>query len=318
MNSLISLSPSPLLETIREAIENDPRLPSSHSRRQYRSDLERFEAWRDGRPMTKSLVDEYTASLQKAGYSPRTIRQHQAAIRWWARKIIDLAEERADDETAARIAKQAARITTIRDVKGTRPPRGRYLSPDEVTALIAVCSTDTSGPDGTRDAAMIAVAVSVGLRRDDLTTLKVENIRNVTEDSCDLAVHGKGDRVDILYLYNGGFRRLMDWLGLRGSDPGRVFCQVRKNGRINTRGSLSGEALRKILDARQMGLGLPEHITWHDFRKTFICRQLDEGNDLSTTQKNARHASPATTANIYDIRGENVRRESMKATRIGE
>lgn len=314
MNELTPLSP--LQQTIIRAIEADPRLKSPHSIRQYRSDLLSFESWRAGRGLTKTLVEEYASHLQKQDYAPATINQHLTAIRWWASKVLDVAEDRLPDTPEARqTIKRAARVLTVENVKGQRPPRGRYLTKEEQNTLLAACTSDPS-PSGVRDAAMIAVALSVGLRRDDLTTLEMSAIKNITEDSCDLVIHGKGDRVDTLYLYNGGFRRLMAWLSVRGNAPGRVFCQVRKNDKVNTRGRLSGEALRKILDSRQVGLGLPEHITWHDLRKTFICTLLDKDHDLSTVQKLARHMSPNTTANIYDIRGENVKRAAVRTIEI--
>lgn len=318
MNSITPYTPSPILEAIERAVTTDPRLKSPHSIRQYKSDLASFEAWRAGRSLTKSLVEEYASHLQKLGYSPATINQHLTAIRWWASKVLDAAEDHMPDNPATqKTVKRAARVLAVENVKGSRPPRGRYLSKEEQSALLGACTADPT-PAGIRDAAMIAAALSCGLRRDDLTTLTMDNIKNVQEDSCDLVVHGKGDRVDTLYLYNGGFKRLMTWLAVRGQDPGRVFCQVRKNDKVNTEGSLSGEALRRILDLRQVGLGLPEHIAWHDFRRTFICTLLDKGHDLSTVQKLARHRSPDTTANIYDIRGEKVKRAAVQTLEIGE
>ena len=312
--SIISLSAS-VREAIDYALTHDPWLKSPRTVTQYRSHLHGFEAYRAGRTLTKSLVMDYAASLQKAGYAPRTVNQRLAAVRWWVRKLID----RADDhgELSEEDSRLASKVLTIRDVKGSRLPRGRYLSREEQSALLNACASDPS-PAGARDSAMIAVALSVGLRRDDLTTLTLENIRNNTGESCDLVVHGKGDRVDTLYLYNGGYKRLMTWLTVRGQDSGRIFTPVLKNDKINTGGKLSGESLRKILDSRQIGLGLPEHITWHDLRKTFVCTLLDKGQDLATVQKVARHASPSTTSNIYDIRGEKVQRAAVQTLEIGE
>lgn len=308
---------SPILAAIERAVTNDPALKSRHTIRQYRSDLFQFESWRNGRELTKSLVEAYAAHLQRAGYAPSSINQRLTAIRWWASKVLNAAEDHLpDSEATRRTIKRAARVLSVEGVKGQRPPRGRYLSNLEQEGILQACYADPS-PAGTRDAAMIAVSLSVGLRRDDLTTLTMDDIKNATDESCDLVVHGKGDRVDILYLYNGGFKLLTAWLQVRGQDPGRIFCQVRKNDKINTRGHLSGEALRKILDYRQIGLGLPEHITWHDMRKTFICTLLDADQDLSTVQKLARHRSPDTTANIYDIRDEKTRRAAVQIIKIG-
>lgn len=313
MNAPLTLS-SPLLTAIVNAIENDPRLKSRHSTRQYRSDLIQFEEWRGGRTLTKSLVEEYASALQKQEYAPATINQRLSAIRWWVRRVIDQAEE-YDDEHTARIARSASRVLSVEGVRGKRLPRGRYLSRAEQEEILNACRTDPS-PAGARDAAMIAVALSVGFRRDDITTLDLDAIQNETEEGCDLIIHGKGDRVDTLFLYDGGYRLLRAWLEVRGMDPGPVFCQVRKNDKVNTTEDLSGEALRKILDERQVGLSF-EHITWHDLRKTFACTLLDAGVDLATVQKLMRHADPSTTSNIYDIRRERAQREAVRVIQIG-
>ncbi|RPJ29182.1 MAG: hypothetical protein EHM33_02070 [Chloroflexi bacterium] len=109
----------------------------------------------------------------------------------------------------------------------------------------------------------------------------------------------------------------MAWLALRGQDPGHVFCPIRKNDKINTRGRLSQPSLKKILDFRQIALSIPEHLTFHDFRKTFACTMLED-HDLATVQKLMRHKSPATTSNIYDIRDEKTKRAAVQTLEIGE
>jgi site-specific recombinase XerD len=313
MNSLTPLSP--ILATIVQAIKDDPRLKSPLTITQYRSHLVRFEEWRDGRPLSKSLVEAYAAELQRAGYKPATINQRLTVVRWWARKVIDQAEDHLEDTPQARRElKRAARVLTVGNVRGERPPRGRYLTQEEQRELLSACQSDPT-PAGVRDTAMIAAALSVGLRRDDLTTLTMDAIKNMAEDGCDLVIHGKGDRVDTLYLYNGGYKALRAWLYVRGQAPGQVFTPVLKNDKVDTDGKLSGEALRLILDTRQVGLSF-EHITWHDMRKSFICGLLDKGVDLSTVQKLGRHRSPNTTANIYDIRGEKVKRAAVQTIEI--
>src|SRR5690242_8767427 len=75
---------------IMTLLENDPRLVSKHTTRQYKSDLLVFEAWRGDRPLTKTLVEAYAAQLRAEGKAPSTINQRLAAIRWLARKTSDI------------------------------------------------------------------------------------------------------------------------------------------------------------------------------------------------------------------------------------
>ena len=59
-------------------------------------DVWRFTGWRAGRPITKSLVEEYLQALAKAKTSPAYISRSLAGIRWYIRNILDLLQD--DDE----------------------------------------------------------------------------------------------------------------------------------------------------------------------------------------------------------------------------
>ena len=187
---------------IQHLLDNDPRLMSKHTIRQYKADLFDFDAWRAGRTITKTLVEEYAAKLQAEGKAPNTINQRLAAIRWYARKIADLAMDYSgagEPELADFYAKHAARVVTVRDVKGERPERGRQIEQGELSALIETCTADSS-PAGIRDAAIIALAWSTGLRRDEIARIDLADLTNQTEDSLDIAILGKGEKVRAVYV----------------------------------------------------------------------------------------------------------------------
>src|SRR5215216_1186511 len=260
----LTLIDSDFREKVIQLLETDPRLISKHTTRQYRSDLLAFDAWRNGRPITKTLVEEYAAKLQSEGKAPNTINQRLASIRWYARKIADLAADYSGDpELADFYAKQAARVVTVKDVKGERPEKGRHIEQGELSALIQACTSDTS-PAGIRDAAIIALAWSTGLRRDEISRIELADLTNKTEDSLDIGILGKGGKVRMVYVNDGALAALLDWIDLRGNEPGRLFVEVNKGGRIGA-GQLSGEALRKMLEKRSQEAQLSKSVTWHDF-----------------------------------------------------
>ena len=60
------------LPLIERELQRDPRVTSENSRRAYRGDLAAFEAWRQGRPLTKLLVEAYAAGLREMKYWPYT------------------------------------------------------------------------------------------------------------------------------------------------------------------------------------------------------------------------------------------------------
>ena len=301
---------------IQQLLDNDPRLISKHTIRQYKADLFDFDAWRTGRTITKTLVEEYAAQLQAEGKAPNTINQRLAAIRWYARKIADLAMDYSgagESELADFYAKHAARVVTVRDVKGERPERGRHIEQGELSALIDACTSDAS-PAGIRDAAIIALAWSTGLRRDEISRVELADLTNQTEDGLDIGVVGQGQKVRNVYVNDGALAALLDWLGLRGNDPGALFVNVNK-GRKITGGKLSGEALRKMLDKRSEQADLSKPVTWHDFRRTFAGNLWDAKIDGVTIQKLMGHASQNQTAK-YDRRPEATRRQPVKVLHV--
>ncbi len=309
MNTLATLESNPRT-VIENLLENDPRLISRHTTRQYKADLFDFEAWRGDRQITKTLVEEYAAKLQAEGKAPNTINQRLASIRWYARKIADLAIDYQDN---AELARHAARVATVRDVKGERPERGRHIEQGELSALIDACTSDTS-PAGIRDAAIIALAWSTGLRRDEISRIELADLTNQTEDGLDIGIVGKGQKVRNVYVNDGALAALLDWLELRGNDPGALFVNVNK-GRKITGGKLSGEALRKMLDKRSAQAELSKPVTWHDFRRTFAGNLWNAKIDGVTIQKLMGHASQNQTAK-YDRRPEAARRQAVKVLHV--
>lgn len=303
------------LATIARELHRDPHLKSEHTRRGYLTDLKIFNEWRAGRPVTKLLVEEFAAQLQSTEHSPNSINRSLAAVRWWARRMGDLA---AEDPTLGRehqelIITQSARVVAIEDVDGTREPKGRHVALGELTALMHVCAVDAS-PRGVRDAALIALGWSTGARRAEIAGLKLDDLKFTAEREADLVIHGKGDKVRTVYIYNGAADALRDWLPLRGDDPGPLFYAIRKNDKIVCGHGLGDEALALILEKRQRE-ALVDELTWHDFRRTFAGNLLDSGVDLATVQKLMGHSSPTTTSN-YDRRDEQAKRRAVQTLNV--
>jgi len=322
MTTTLATTPN-LPDVLDKALYTDPAFTSDHSRNQYRSNLKAFEAWRLNQgmpPITKMLVEAYAAKLQRDGLAPSTINHKLACIRWWARKMVDYAFEFLPSEQAARVSEQAARVIAVEDVKGDSPKAGRHLRQSELIKLLRACLEDKS-PAGVRDAALFATAWTTGLRRAELSRLRLEdlvlyeNTEATGETEADLVVHGKGGKSRTAYMFNGALDALLAWLDVRGDTPGNIFCPIRKDGTIVPGHGITGEALRKIVEKRLAQTTL-KHLTWHDFRRTFAGQLLDT-NDLATVQQLMGHASPTTTAN-YDRRPERTRKAAIRKLHIPE
>lgn len=295
-------------------IERDPRLKSAHTRCQYRAALGTFEAWRNGRTLTKTLVEEYAAALQKLGKSPNTINQALAVVRWWARRVTDLAFEQAPREQAEQISQQAQRVIGVHDVKGSRTIRGRHVEIEELTSLLQVCMSDPS-PAGVRDAAMLGIAIHTATRNEELRAITIADI-TYTQAGADIKIqHGKGDKARDTSIDGETLAAMNAWLDLRGVGKGPLFCPIRKGGNIAAGLSIGYEATRQILHKRFMQSTLSKSITWHDFRRTVVGMLFDNGVDSSTIQQVGGWAD-AKTVQRYDRRPEDRRKDALKGIAI--
>ena len=182
---------------------------------------------------------------------------------------------------------------------------GRALKLDEIKALITVCEEDIT-LQGIRDSALIAILRGLGLRRDKVAKLLLEDFD--VEEKTVRIINAKGGKNRLVYLSEKTLKYLDRWLDVRGDEPGALLCPIRKGGRIEYR-CMSGEAVYKIVNKRVEEAGL-EKLTPHDFRRTFFSDLFDAGFDLVTIQQMGGHSSPVTTAK-YDRRGDETKRKAF-------
>jgi site-specific recombinase XerD len=233
------------------------------------------------------------AVLQSQDWSPAYINKHLVALRQVLREAWRLGLMTAEDQS---------RASDLPAVAGSRLAAGRMLTPQETAALLDACTGDGSSKGG-RDAALLAVAYSAGVRRAEIVGLNVDDWHPADRS---LRVIGKGNRERRVYLAPWAARYLQGWLRLRGRRAtGPLFVRVYKSGKIGT-DRLSGQTVADILDERAAQAGTPA-ASPHDLRRTFISTLLaDPQTDLVTVQALAGHASAATTAR-YDRRADVVR-----------
>lgn len=200
-------------------------------------------------------------------------------------------------------ADQYLRLCEVENVRGYTLPAGRELQPGEVNALISACIKDPSAA-GYRDAAIIALMVTVGPRRDEVANITLEDFNPETGN---LKITGKGNKQRSTYLANGTMAAMLDWLEVRGSQPGRLFIPVNKSGKMVFT-SLTNQAIYNMLAKRGAEAGV-SNFSPHDCRRTFISDMLEAGADISTVAKMAGHSSVTTTAR-YDRRPELAKKKA--------
>ncbi len=253
-----------------------------------------------------------------AKYAPATVNRYLCAVRRvikeaWRHHLIT--------------AEEYQRATDVQSVSAQRLPTGRELETEEIRRLIEVCLNDEDNPIlGVRDAAIISLMYSSGLRRAEVVALDMEDL-NLHQGQ--LHVIGKRNKERHAFLAKGAIRALEHWIEKRGLEPGPLFYAVNKGGniirqrkqRLTAEEKQSGKGPKKIvarlsdqtiyyvLDKRATQAGLIKKTTPHDMRRTFVSDLLDVGVDLSTVSKMAGHEDTNTTRR-YDRRSSKVMQEA--------
>jgi len=234
-------------------------------------------------------------------YAPATVNRTLCAIRGTLKAAWRLGQLSSDDYRKA---------VDVESVTGSTLPAGRELLAGELAALMGNCGSDLT-PAGARDAAIIGLLYSCGLRRDELTALDLADFDPATGR---LVIMGKRSKERTAYLNNGALDALTDWLAIRGQEPGALFLAVGKSGKIRPTGRLANQAIYNLLAKRAELAGVAD-FSPHDLRRTFVSDLLDAGADISTVSKMAGHASVTTTAR-YDRRPEESKRKAAELLHV--
>ena len=236
-------------------------------------------------------LEAIRARLQETELAPSTINMTLSALRNVAKSAFNLQMMSADDYT---------RLCNVKPVRGERVPVGRALSIGEIGALLDTCA---GTPIGIRNAAIISIMYACGLRRDEIVLLDLNHY-----NEGELKVKGKGNKERLLYVDNGAFDALGDWLIIRSDQQGPLFNPINKGGKLQDR-RMTDQAIYNLLlkHAKQAGIA---RFSPHDLRRSFISELLDRGADVVTVQQLAGHSNVNTTAK-YDRRGERAKKKAI-------
>lgn len=235
----------------------------------------------------RAKLPDLVSSTTGRPLAPATVNRILCALRGCLRAAWRLGQMGSDDY------QRAADLPSLR---GSVLLSGRRLSPEEIRALIAACESDPS-PAGVRDTAIIAVLYSCGLRRAELVALQLESY---DIPAALLRVFGKGSKEREVPIGAITGRALVDWLGIRGYDPGALFCSITKGGQLQP-GYMTGQAVYYLLARRGKQAGVAK-FSPHDLRRTCASDLLEAKGDLSAVARFLGHEDPRTTKH-YDRRG---------------
>jgi integrase/recombinase XerC len=281
---------NPLIASFLSALEHERNF-SVHTIRCYATDLAHYAAFLLGPDASPEQTDTeilsgklrqstpidlraYLAELRRADYSRATVARKIATLRSFYKYLARTGEVERNPVKVIRTPRQEKRLP-------------KFLTPGDVERLLAT-------PHGTdmlslRDAAMLEVLYSTGMRVSELVGMDLEDIDPVGEV---VRVRGKGRRERLAPLGSYALGALNRYLGARAGGEIRnaqaVFVN-RQGERLNVR------SVRRKLSKYLAMAGLDPHVSPHTLRHSFATHMLERGADLRAVQELLGHRSLSTT-----------------------
>ncbi len=245
----------------------------------YSGDLRRLAEHLERRGKTAAAAsEEDIATLLSVaaedGLSARSAARLLSAVRSFFRFLVD---------------ENVVRRSPARAVKIPRMPRvlPKLLSEEQVLGLLA--APDETKPDGIRDAAMLHVMYSCGLRVSELVGL---GWGDVNLQVGYVSVAGKGGRRRLVPLGEVAAGKLEAYLPHRGrwAKAGVDAQFVSRKG-----GAMSREMFWRLVKRYSAKAGIPRPVSPHWLRHSFATHMLIRGADLRSVQMMLGHADISTT-----------------------
>jgi integrase/recombinase XerC len=275
------------------------RANSPHTVVAYVADVRRFLAFVTGRRSAGSW-EQADGAMVRAFLAQELKNKGRASV---ARRLMSLRSFfDALKERGLVSANPARLVHTPRQDK----PLPRRLSVDEAFHLVESPARKRSEREGAgagtdfraeaaslRDAAMLELMYSSGLRVSELTGLDVNGLR------LDLGlVHvqrGKGGRDRLVPVGGKAQEAILAWLGVRptllkvgGEDESALFLNLRG-------GRLTPRSVQRMVAGHALDLSVGRKVSPHALRHAMATHLLEDGADLRSVQEMLGHKSLGTT-----------------------
>lgn len=275
-------------------MENDPeeaflsylvaeKQVSPHTLSSYSRSLEMFRDWSAARfpgwtNCAPDLFREWLFELLKNNKTPATIRLRFAAIRSFFRFMRKRSFITANPMEEVSLPKRRRQLPT-------------YLNLSQMEELLDLpyrVKAPSHCPPWLpfRDAAILELFYSCGLRLSELVSLNTESINLHTE--C-VRVVGKGRKERILPVGAPALAALDKYANMAALGKNSPLFLSRLGKRIGAR------SIELLLDKYVRLSSIPFHLSPHKIRHTFATHMLDAGADLRAVQELLGHVSLSTT-----------------------
>lgn len=267
----------------------------------------------------KKWVEDFLKELENKNFSPQTLRTYRTAVMEFVTFCAErnISKEDAFLPTNLRTfianlqLRNPARNTILRKIATLRSmasylmrqghldknpfkllpsPKKEKLLPKFLSVIETDRLLDTTAQSkhfAMRDKALFELMYSSGLRRGEVTSLK---IRDIDFFNGLVRVLGKGRKERLVPVTQTALQAIKDYLATRKNPQAKDALFLNKNGQ-----PLSGDGLAYIFKNTAIASHLARRVTPHSLRHSFATHLLGNGCDLRSLQEMLGHKSLSTT-----------------------
>jgi len=242
--------------------------------RQFREWREPFKGWSE---LTADDFRAYLFDLMKKERGRATIRLQFAALRSFFKWLTRRRGWKSNPLLEVQLPKREKKLPVVLTVTQIDQMLNLPLTLEK-SKRDAVWAPE-------RDAAILELFYSTGMRLSELVALNVADIDTYTET---VRVFGKGKKERLCPVGSKALEAVQRYRAKAGVHDGALFLsKLRKR--------LSIQGVDDVVNKYWRASGLPVHLTPHKFRHSFATHLLNNGADLRSVQELLGHASLSTT-----------------------
>ena len=245
-----------------------------HALSEFRQRHTGFTNWQ---ALTADDFRKYLFEMMKRDLERATIRLHFAALRSFFKWLTRRQGWTLNPLLDVQLPKQEKKLPVVLTLTQVVDMLGLPLS------LPKSPRSPEWGPE--RDAAILELFYSTGMRLAELASINVEDVDAYSDT---VRVIGKGRKERLLPVGEPAMRAIQCYRQKAGVHHGPLFLsKLRKR--------ITGQALADVVDKYWKASGMPVHVTPHKLRHSFATHLLNNGADLRSVQELLGHASLSTT-----------------------
>lgn len=239
-------------------------------------------------------VSLYVINAQKSGYKSTSINRLLSSLRSFYNYLIK------KDITNVNPFELVNNLKTEKRL----PNYFKYSDFEEMLKTL-----DDDKPLTLRNALIIELLLSTGLRVSELSDIKIDDMDLKNNE---IRVIGKGNKERIVYYRDNTKTKLYYYLkdsrGILLNGKYSPYLLINNNG-----GKLTDRGIRYIIEEIIKKCSINTRVTPHTFRHTFATMLLNEGCDIRSVQELLGHANLNTTSIYTHLTNEVIRNTYLNA-----